>query len=697
MSARFEPITPQAITWRDGEPYATHFDDIYFSSEDGLGESHEVFCLGNHLAARWQVLNERATFTIGELGFGSGLNCLLAWRLWLEVAPPTATLIIYSTEKYPLTQRDLIQALKRWPTLKREADLLCDAYPILTPGMHTLVFEEGRVVLHLMLEDALLAYKNLLCSGDAKLESQLRTWHVDAWFLDGFAPSKNQDMWSEELFRVIGLLSQEGSTVATFSVAKCVRSALEAAGFTLLRKAGFGKKRHRLEGVLKTTCTVSIKKRQTPWFIEKPREDVPQKAIVIGAGLAGAFTAHGLVQKGFEVVVMDREHAVAKGASNNTQAVLYPNLSAYRAPLTTWLLQAFLYASKTYANWLKAGVVEGELDGILQLDVNAKTHTLHASLKPWLQHYPALGVLLDAEEASNLAGVSVASDALFIPEAGWINSRGLCEFLMQSPNITFKPDTPVDELSYEQGLWHVAGDEAPVVVLANGYGVAQFEQTQHLPVTLFRGQMTAVKPTALSSAIKRPICGVGHVLPKHHNAHWVGASYHQGVQDRRLDDVDDKANLAKLHALPINTDGMHEVQDHWAGVRAKTPDYLPLVGPVPNVADFATRFAGLSRDGAKFIAEPGAYYPGLYVCAGFGSRGLTSIPLAAHYLTSLISQTPTPLSSSVAESLAPARIHIKNIKQYRSCYKSNFFNGCLLYDNHCHVHLARHHRLPLYP
>ena len=101
----------------------------------------------------------------------------------------------------------------------------------------------------------------------------------------------------------------------------------------------------------------------------------------------------------------------------------------------------------------------------------------------------------------------------------------------------------------------------------------------------------------------------------------------------------------------------------WAGSRAKTLDHVPLVGPVPHVAKFKKQFAALALDGRKFIPHGGEYWPGLYVCAGFGSRGLTSIPLAAEYLAASICGEPEPISQRMAQSLSPARFVVKALKR----------------------------------
>ena len=131
---RFNLIQPAAITWRDGVPCSDLFDDIYFSSDNGLAESLHVFINGNDLITRFRALGAQDIFVIGELGFGAGLNCLLAWQLFLTHAPKDAKLIIFSAEKHPLAINDLSDILACWPTLTREASALRAAYPVLING-----------------------------------------------------------------------------------------------------------------------------------------------------------------------------------------------------------------------------------------------------------------------------------------------------------------------------------------------------------------------------------------------------------------------------------------------------------------------------------------------------------------------------------------------------------------------------------
>lgn len=228
--------SPAKLEWRDGQPYASTFQDVYFSSDNGLLETDYVFLQGNALQSRWQILNT-PHFTIAETGFGTGLNFLSAIKLWLEVAPATAMLHYISTEKHPLSLQDLTSALALWPTLAEFSDHLLENYEKLLQGNQALDLFQNRVCLSLLVGDA---------------TTQLRQIHgaVDAWFLDGFSPAKNPDMWQTELFQQIVRLSAVGSTFATFTSAGHVRRNLAAAGFNTQKRAGFGKKREMLQGIL---------------------------------------------------------------------------------------------------------------------------------------------------------------------------------------------------------------------------------------------------------------------------------------------------------------------------------------------------------------------------------------------------------------------------------------------------------------
>lgn len=659
MSNLFVPIEPARLEWRDGLPFSTLFDDIYFSTENGLKETEHVFIQGNRLLERWQNLN-RSSFVIAETGFGSGLNFLLAWSYWLKHAPADARLHFISCEQFPLTKADLSQCLSLWPQLKEQAQALLKDYPILTPGFHHLSFEEGRVNLTLMLGEATLCFHELLHCGDALLESELSTTAVDAWFLDGFSPAKNESMWSENLLYNISLLSRKGTTIATFSAAALVKKNLQNMGFKINKVKGFGRKRDMLVGDFESIpLTFKSQMRTTPWHCSSPQTYSNKRAIVIGAGFAGCHVANALAKRHWQVTLIE-QNTVASGASANKQAVLYPKLSSFRSPLTQFMLTSFLYAVRNYKKILEKHDF-GDLSGILQLAFDDKEKLTQANLDSWLNYYPELGRLVSAEQGVELAGVPIEQDGLFIPFSGWLNSQALCQLLSRQKGIDLVTSTSINELDFVDNLWHVNEYSAEVVVIANGYRAGQFSQTNYLPLKSIRGQMTELEMNEHSKNLKIPLCGDGHVLPAINGIHSVGATYQLGATTSDCSAADDIENLMRLKHLTSNVPWSSECKKNWAGIRGATTDYMPVVGPVAKELEFYERFATLSSNAKRWLAMPGIYYPGLYVCAGFGSRGVTTVPLCAEWLASSINNEPFFLPRSLVQSLSSARFLRKTI------------------------------------
>ncbi len=224
---------------KEGAPHSILFDDKYFCQENGLAESQYIFCENNYLKERWSRLAAKVSeiFIIGETGFGSGLNFLCAWKLWDEVSPKNQILHYISIEKYPLSKKDLTQSLDVWSQLKPYAQQLINQYNPSNDSIQTLEFSNKTIRLTIIFKDILEA-----------LSDFPNVQPVDAWFLDGFAPAKNPDMWSNTVFSYMKNLSIKGTTLATFTVAGNVRRGLNNHGFKTVKIKGFGRKRHMLQG-----------------------------------------------------------------------------------------------------------------------------------------------------------------------------------------------------------------------------------------------------------------------------------------------------------------------------------------------------------------------------------------------------------------------------------------------------------------
>lgn len=665
MSNPFVPIETAALDWSQGLPSSIQYQDVYYAQQGGIEQSLYVFLEGNRIKERCLALpsQEESIFTVGETGFGTGLNFLLTWQLWEQHAPKRARLHYVSCDKHPLSLNDLTTCLAQWPQLKKYSDLLIQHYPILTPGYHSISFNEGQIQLTLMLGDAWDCFEQALICGESKLEAELRTAFVDAWYLDGFSPKRNDTMWSEPLIKVISMLSKPGTTLATYTAASKVKSLLKQYGFELVKTKGFGGKRHMISGRF-AASTARLKLRITPWHYAPPLPK-EKKAVIIGAGLAGCFMAYSLSKRGWDITLIDEHKALAEGASANQQAVLFPKLSAYKSPLTQLMLDGFLYAHQFYSALLDEEDL-GELKGAFILAHNKREQATQNSVNDWLQTYPELGQLLSQDQASDVLGIPVENGGLFLPLSGWINSPALCRALIARSKVRVRTQCRVEELTERPNGWSVGGIDTPIVILCNGYQTAQFSQSKHLPIKPIRGQMTVIKATSGSRNLSIPLCGDGHVLPAIANKHHIGATYGLDNASLVMNDSDDEDNKAKLKQLSTQTQWSDEVIDHWAGVRATTPDYLPLVGPIARADLFVEQFASLATNSKRWIAQAGPYYPGLYVCAGFGSRGLTTIPLCAEWLATYLNNEWSCLPRSLIQSLAPARFLRKKIVRCNS-------------------------------
>ncbi len=661
MSSQFVPIKTAEIEWREQAPYSLQYNDIYAPAEGATEQAFHVFIGGNQLIERWECLDSKKSvqFNIGETGFGAGLNFLMTWQLWERHAPSSAQLHFVSSEKHPLSLNDLVACHKMWPELQDFSQQLIDQYPILTPGFHRLVFAQGRVVLTLMLGDSLENYEQLLICGDSELELSLRVSFFDAWYLDGFTPKKNECMWSDSLFQVIAMLSKKGTTIATYTVASKVKSRLRDCGFTIEKRKGLGTKRHRLTGIFNEQIPLRLKKRHTPWYASKSIIQ-EQKAIILGGGLAGCFMAYSLAKRGWEVTLVEASPKIGQGASGNQKAILFPKLSGYRSPLTQFMLTSYLYALRQYKHFLSFHDI-GVFEGLLMSAFNEREQKSQNSLIEWLEHYPELASLVNATHASTLCGITLDKGGLYIPDTGWIDSPALCHILVGLPNISVVTDQDISHIDYANHQWCVGEHRASVAIIANGYQVNHFEQTNHLPVKPIRGQMSVVAVSQESQKLKIPLCGEGHVLPQSNGMHYFGASYGLGKSDSSISLRDDNENLLKLQALVPSLNWSNQVVDHWAGIRASTPDYLPLVGPVPIREQFYELYSGLESNSNRWVSQPAPCYPGLFVCAGFGSRGLTTVPLSTEWLAGFLNAEVGLLPRSLIQSIAPARFLRRNI------------------------------------
>ncbi|ART81490.1 bifunctional tRNA (5-methylaminomethyl-2-thiouridine)(34)-methyltransferase MnmD/FAD-dependent 5-carboxymethylaminomethyl-2-thiouridine(34) oxidoreductase MnmC [Oceanisphaera profunda] len=650
MSPHF--ITTACLDWNDqGTPVAAAFDDVYFSNDDGLAESRYVFLGQNDLPNRWRN-HDRPLFVVAETGFGTGLNVLATWQAFLDYRRQhpqgnAQRLHLISVEKYPLNHTDLSQALAQWPELSTLSARLLAEYPLPISGCHRLQLDEN-VSLDLWLGDV----TQVLPSMEAGLSGK-----VDAWYLDGFAPSKNPEMWTPALFAQLARLARNGATLATFTAATLVRQGLTAAGFEMKRIKGFRHKREMLAGVLLRHHRQPY---ATPWFWRRPGRI--GHTVIVGAGIAGACLAHALTRRGMRVTLLEQHGAPAQGASGNRQAAIYPLLNGEHDNLSQFYLQAFLHARRTLCAFTEQHKVAHDWCGVVQL---AYDETSSAKITKLLAHHfpDTLLASLSAEQVNARTGIAANLAGLEYPLGGWICPFELITALLAQAKKTgllhTRYQTQVESLQAKDEQWLLTTSTGEVladnVFLANSHGVLDLVQTQGLALSAARGQVNYQASAPSLASLKTVVCYHGYLTPAWQGLHCIGASYGRDQVHLEYSATDEQENHHKLvSTLPALNDLPLSSGSGRVGVRATSRDHFPMAGAAPNKAAQLQQFDKLQRRQAQAVplAEDHA---GLYVLSGLGSRGVCSAPLLAELLAAQLCDEPYPVSRPILDSLAPNR------------------------------------------
>lgn len=613
-----QPLSPDAPPSPAAPPFAPQYGDVYHPPSGAWTQARHVFLSGNGLPARWQG---RDRFVILETGFGLGNNFLATWAAWQADAQRCDRLVFISIEKHPLVLSDLrrvhgldeagggdvdvnadanadADADPDAPIRRELAGRLCAAWPALAPGWHLLdldarVGEDGRHQ-HVRLMLGLGDIADLLPS------LQVR---VDAFYLDGFAPARNPEMWSPQLISRLDRLAQTDATAATWSAARVVRDALAQAQFEVRKVPGQG-------GKWATTVA-----RYAPRFVPPPppgglHPQVPpsqRHALVIGAGLAGCSAAWSLTRQGWRVTLLDAEHGPAMAASGNPGGLFHSIVHADDGVHARTHRAAALATWARVRHWVADGLLDGQCNGLLRLDPKA-TEAERATLlsrQPWLTE---CAQWLTQAEAQARSGLAVPSGGWLFTQAGWLHPAGYARRMLdeaamhRAPGASPKaPGQPLlrtrwqaavhtlrrvpaghaasageqagdDALEANGWLWQACDAqgqvlaEAPTVVLANAQAASVLlaalppdQAVAPLPLSAVRGQITLCRadatPEAESGAWPRPhlpVAGNGYALTLRDGSLLCGATSQHHDDAPEVREADHRHNLRQAARLGVH-------------------------------------------------------------------------------------------------------------------------------------------------
>jgi tRNA 5-methylaminomethyl-2-thiouridine biosynthesis bifunctional protein len=588
-------VSPALLAWDgDGVPRSETYGDVYFSVADGLAESRAVFLEGCGLPKAWA---DRSHFVVAELGFGTGLNILALLQLWQAQGPQNGHLHIFSIEAHPLTANEASRALNTWPELADLSAQLIAQWPGQARGFHRIDLPHLRVVIDVAVME---------------VEEALKSWagSADAWFLDGFSPAVNPQMWRDEVLALVAARSAPGARVATFTVAGAVRRGLAAQGFNVDKRPGFGRKRERLEAVW-------------PGLIQSEPRKVAPTVAVIGAGIAGAALVRAFKQAGVEVHLFEAEQAGA-GASGNPAALMTPRLDAGAGVAGVLHAQAYRHALGVYHRETPQAILA---EGVMQLETAPADSRRFDIIAEQDLFEPQDFERLDAAQSGERLGETALVGGLWMARALSLEPSSVLQAWLGP--VTQGAVASLQRESEDQ--WILRDRQGAVlakvdqVFVAAGAGANAL--LRDLPFVPVRGQASWTE----SDAIQTAAAWGGYAVPTRSGVLY-GATHDRGETQTDIRADDNDRNRAVLEAgLPVLAGQLEgrAVQAR-ASLRATVPDQLPVVGQMPD-------------------------QPGLMVLGALGSRGFTLAPLLAEHLVAVTLGRASPLPRAVIKALEPGR------------------------------------------
>ena len=592
-----------------------------------VARAKHVSVESNHLPERWLTQQANIPFVIAETGFGQGVNFLVTLMAWLALPLDIRRhrrLYYFSVEINPFIKKDLQQLLSRCSELADVARELLNQWPAVSPGMHRLIFDHQRVVLDVWFGHA---------------QEGLDQWsgRADAWYLDGFSPTKNPDMWKPRVFYTMARRSKHLATVSTYTDAAPVHEGLMRAGFTVTKSKGFDPKKDMLKAQLHPQAkplTATAK---------------PKTVAVVGAGMAGVWAAYAIANASADtsIILIDQHPAPAMGASGNEAGAFGLHVSRDDSRLSQLTRLGTEFTRRSLQELTRRGLLVRGRDwdclGHLQLAESVDESEKFKQVVSDLQFPRELLQYVSAEQAHCLIDQKPAHGGWWFPQEGWVIPHRWVNAALQSMSsaVTFIGNSSLHAYAYDEtaSQWQLWVDQqgqrvtmqACELVIANADQCAQFMPGLNTALSTIKGQISHVKPLP-TQQLQSVVSGSAYGIPLPDGTTVIGATYERPADNIEVTESAHRQNIERwLATFPQMGEPM--LISGRSAIRAAWIDRLPMIG----------RYVG------EHTTKP------VYVATGYSSRGISWSVLAGEHIAAMMLQHPTPLVNRLAESVDPMR------------------------------------------
>jgi tRNA 5-methylaminomethyl-2-thiouridine biosynthesis bifunctional protein len=623
MKVSLETSTLKQHSYKENTLFSDTYSDIYYSKQGGFQEKTYIFIENSFLLEKLK----KKFLTIFEFGFGAGLSFFSLLKKIKELQIESE-ITYFSIENYLLPREVIRNLIKEEESLEQELNLFLELYDPQSSSFIQNIKLNKNLTLKMIHSDVKEVF--------SKIQPK-----VDVWFLDGFSPSKNPEMWSDSLFDFIKKNSKFDASFATYATARVVKQGMLKSGFEIQKVKGYANKREMLNGFKKTENLLKDK----PWF-QYPKSNISKTEIcILGTGLAATSLVHFLKDSSMYIRIIEETNSLFGSASANPFAIVCPKYVMDDEFSNEWFHESFAYFLEFVKKEKLTSAIYNPV-GVIQ-----KQDRVEFEKFKELVQYKTFEYTKENE--------------LFFPNAGYSKPKNLCEYYLKDfdKNKIFL-NSKIASIQKEKENWRLYDEkgncilETEVLVLANSLKISNLEAYKWLQKS--RGQILQF-PSRYFPTQKKEILihEEGYFIPNVNGYHLLGATYHPENESSDIYESDTLELISKfesVHKVKLNL-SLDECM-YWAGVRTFTKDHLPVLGLVPNWESSTLFYSDLWK------ANPYKEYPfpeyksNLYIHTAHGSKGVLNSFYSSKILSEILQGKI--ISKNVLEKLHPIRFLIRD-------------------------------------